>query len=240
MSDRLDRAHALRAAIHTWLKDHPHARMAAIIAAFPDVPAVTVRKSVQRLAGLGSVVRRGASTATTYTALGDEIYRPETMRQAMRTGHANLLHAYSRDRIAQAWALRQAIHSFICAHSMMPMSAIVAAFPDTPGATIRKHVKALVSKENVLMHGRSIAACYSASTSAIYDPESVREKLRSNGRSVGNLNRHDALDEQGAVPQDVPGKYVNRPDMHHPHPYQGGQFDRSGRLNGMSLLAMAG
>lgn len=120
MSDRLDRAHALRAAIHRWLKRNPHAGMAAITAAFPDVPAVTVRKSVQRLSGLGSVARHGASTATTYTALGEEIYRPETMRQ------------------------------------------------------------------------------------------------------------------------DVPGKYVNRPDMHHPHPYQGGQFDRSGRLNGVSLLAMAG
>ena len=232
MSDRLDRAHALRQAIHRWLKQHPHASMADIAAAFPDTPSVTVRKSMQRLGRLGSIQRHGASIFTTYTALGDEIYHPETMRQAMRTGHANLLHDYNRDRLAQTWAKRNAIHGYITAHPLARMADIVAAFADTPAATVRKHVKVLCSLGHAAMHGRSISARYAAASAEIYQIEAVLEKQRRIGRAVGRLTaqrrEQQQTEAQAQLAEDPPGKYTNRPDQHRPHPYQGGQYARGG------------
>ena len=231
MSDRLDRAHALRAEIHRWLKQHPHANMAGVAAAFPDSNPVTVRKAMQTLSRLGSVARHGASIFTSYTAIGDEIYRPEDMRQKMRTGHANLLHDYNRDRLAQTWEKRNAIHRYITANPLARMAGIVEHFSDTPAATVRKHVKVLCSLGHTVMHGKGIRARYAAATAEIYSVESLREKQRAVGRAVGNFTaRRRAQQEaesQAEIAADPPGKYTNRPDKHRPHPYQGGQYSRS-------------
>lgn len=239
MSDRLDRAHALRQAIHRWLKQHPHASMADIAGAFPDTAAVTVRKSMQTLGRLGSIQRHGASIFTTYTALGDEIYRPETMRQKMRTGHANLLHDYNRDRLAQTWEKRNAIHRYITDNPLARMAGIVAAFADTPAATVRKHVKVLCGLGHAVMHGRGIRARYAAASAEIYPVEAVLEKQRRLGRAVGRLTaqrrEQQQAEAQAQLAEDPPGKYTNRPDKHRPHPYQGGQYAR-GSSGGASTL----
>lgn len=208
MTDRIDLAHAKRCAIHGWIKQRESASMAEICVAFPDIPYQTVRKTVQRLVAFGSVLSQGKSIATRYRAIGDVIDSAEQVRARMRTGHANLLHRYSRDRIARAWAMRCAIHEWIAAHPMARMNHICAAFPETPIATVQKHVRALCKKQNVSMHGRSVAARYSASTTAIYEQESVREKLRSNGRAVG-LRNAVAEDETPPLQHAVPGRFVN-------------------------------
>lgn len=244
MKDNILTAHALRLAMHVWLRQHPDAGMARIVEAFSDTPQVTVRKSMQRLAAMGFAQRRGNGRASCYRAIGDAIYSIEAMRARRRTGQANLLHDYNRDRIALAWQVRRDIHALVVANPMIRMESILHAFSGLPINTVRKHVAALVKKGNLTLHGVSNSACYSAATAEIYSVDDVREKLRVHGRLIGAMptSQHPAYQRQ-AAPEPAPKldplesvKYTNNPEDHRPHPYQGGQFNR-GSLNGCSPLA---
>lgn len=251
MSDHIATAHALRSAMHAWLKQHPDASMAQIVAAFADTPEATVRKSMQRLAHYGFAKMDGNGRATRYRALGDAIYSVAEMCARMRTGHGNLLHDYNRDRLALAWKARRDIHALVKARPMLRMGQIIAAFHQLPDNTVRKHVGALVKKGNLAMHGTQSQARYSAATPEIYGVEEVREKLRDNGRAVGALptaqhpaynpgaNPVDAVqtEQRGGLCQAKNGKYTNHPCRRRPIRNQQGQGSSGDWQGGQSLLA---
>jgi len=227
--DRIDQAHAQRSAIHAWLRDNPRASIAEIAGEFPAIKFNTLRRSVQILVKLGYVEIHERSTRACYSAHGEAIYSADSVRVKLRSGKRLGLNSHNRDQIARSWQARKRVHEFVAAHPLCRMDSIIAAFGDIPADTVSKHVRALRNAGNIVMHGKSIAACYSCATSFIYSEESVREKLRSNGRAVGAMatSRHKAyceLKEQAErAEHDVPGRYVNRPDRQRPHRNQEGQ-----------------
>lgn len=165
MTDRHATAHALRSAIHGWLKAHPSSRMPAVVDAFPETPAATVRKSVQRLVGLGCVAQVGGSTRTRYDAVGDEIYPADAMRHAPhRIEGLRIARSECRLRV---WQMRHDIHAFVKAHPDIRMGALLAGLPEITPASVRKHVRWLCRQHNITLHGYSATATYRAATDSI-------------------------------------------------------------------------
>lgn len=242
MTDRIARSYEMRLAIHTFLAAHPHSSMERLAAAFPHLAHGTLRKAVARLIQCKNVVMQGSGKNLGYSAIGESVTSAEEIRQRMRKGCDNILHlcAYNQDRVAKAWQQRQAIHAYVKANPLVRMSSIVKAFPDTPKATVHKHVCLLRKQGNLTMHGFSVSARYSCATSEIYEIEAIREQLRSNGRAVGNLSVERALANEARIDEaaaaadpEQPWRTVNRPDRQRPHANQGGQGAYAGwRGNG--------
>lgn len=244
MLDRIERAHALRAAIHAWVKVHPRSGMAAIQAAFAETSPVTVRKAVQRLSDMGYMRAEGRSTATVYLSIGDAIYQADAQRIRLRiaAGASNLVHGVGQlNAYQRAWATRRDIHAFVRANPQCAMVHIEARFAGIPSNTLRKHVGFLCRIGNLHQSGKGSATRYSALTEAIYDVGIMREKLRQNGRTAGHTPRMAHIEMREQAVETVPGepwRLINRPEKHRPLREQQGQGSYRGQLNGHSSLGV--
>ena len=140
MSDRIDRAHALRASIHAHVLAHPRCTMAAIHAAHPGENPHTVRRAIQRMRTDGDIAVLGRSgSVCLYTALTAAVRPAATTRARLaEVGRRN------QPIATAAWSEKcqaERVTKFVRAERMR--AAILAYLNAHPGATTRAVMHAL-------------------------------------------------------------------------------------------------
>lgn len=169
------------------------------------------------------------------------------------------------DALARAWELRSAVHALIRANPDCRMPLIIAAFPESSRCNLAAILKRLRKAGMLTQSGTDKRKVYYRAIGDHIEPrDAVRDALRASGLRQSERNRASKLEMQRLVglaagnadklalvaaqyhtngtPRVAPPghetwRYTNQPWKHRPIKNQGGQFDRSGRLNGCSALA---